>query len=107
MQETLAFYHKLGFRLTGCHPDRQEPTWPEIQRDSVVLQFHTVAPCGTPAAPVCSGTSYIFPDRVAALAEKLRGKVELAWGPEVMDYGMLEFGIEDPSGYYIAFAEPA
>jgi catechol 2,3-dioxygenase-like lactoylglutathione lyase family enzyme len=107
MGETLAFYQKLGFRLTACHPDETRPTWAEIRRDSVVLQFHTAPPSGTPPTPVCSGTFYIFPENVAALAEEFRGKVELAWGPEVMDYGVREFGIQDPNGYYVAFTEPA
>jgi hypothetical protein len=71
-----------------------------------VLQFHTEPPHGTPPTPVCSGTFYIFPENVAALAEELRGKVELAWGPEVMDYGMNEFAVQDPNGYFIAFTEP-
>lgn len=64
-------------------------------------------PCGTPQAPVCSGTFYIFPESVQRLAEELCGKVEFAWGPEVMPYGMREFGIRDPNGYYLAFTEPA
>jgi cytochrome c556/catechol 2,3-dioxygenase-like lactoylglutathione lyase family enzyme len=104
MDETLAFYQKLGFRLTGCHPDKAKPTWAEVRRDSVVLQFHTEPPCCTPPTPVCSGTFYMFPESVAELAEELRGKVEFAWGP---DYGMREFAVQDPNGYYIAFTEPA
>ena len=46
-------------------------------------------------------------DSVVALAEEWSGKVEFAWGPEVMEYGMREFGIKDPNGYYLAFTEPA
>ena len=107
MGETLAFYRKLGFELTGCHPNHAAPTWVEVTRDSVVLQFHTEPPHGTPPTPVCSGTFYIFPKSVAALAEELRGEVEFAWGPEVMDYGMNEFAVQDPNGYFIAFTEPA
>jgi hypothetical protein len=41
------------------------------------------------------------------LAEELHGKVAFAWGPEVMDYGMREFAVQDPNGYYLAFTEPA
>jgi catechol 2,3-dioxygenase-like lactoylglutathione lyase family enzyme len=107
MSETLAFYKKLGFVLTGCHPNHATPTWAEVKRDSVTLQFHTEPPHGTPATPVCSGTFYIYPESVASLAEEFRGKVELAWGPEVMDYGMNEFAVQDPNGYFIAFTEPA
>lgn len=107
MAETLAFYRDLGFELVGCHPDKHRPTWAEVARDDVVLQFHTEPPSGTPSAPVCSGTFYIYPDSVAALAEELRGKMDFAWGPEVMEYGMREFGVRDPNGYFLAFTEPA
>ena len=107
MAETLGFYEKLGFQLNACHPDRAAPTWAEVKRDSVVLQFHTEPPCGTPPKPVFSGTFYIFPDSIAELVAELRGKIPFAWGPELMDYGMYEFGIQDPDGYYLAFTEPA
>ncbi len=107
MGQTLSFYRKLGFEVTGCHPDAAAAEWAEVRRDSVVLQFHTDPPIGTPREPVCSGTFYIYPESVAALAGELRDKVEFAWGPEVMDYGMHEFGIRDPNGYYLAFTEPA
>lgn len=35
------------------------------------------------------------------------GTFPFALGPEVMDYGMREFAIQDPNGYYLAFTEPA
>ncbi len=107
MSATIAFYTRLGFRLTGCHPDAARPAWAEVRRDDVTLQFHTEAPVGTPASPALSGTIYFFPQSVEALAEEWRGTVEFAWGPEVMDYGLREFGIRDPDGYHLAFAEPA
>jgi len=107
MGETLAFYRELGFGLTGSHPSEASPTWAEVRRDGVTLQFSTEPPCGTPPTPVCSGTFYLFPESVLDLAEELRGKVDFAWGPEVMDYGMRELGVQDPNGYYLAFTEPA
>lgn len=107
MGETLAFYRKLGFRLTGSHPSEASPTWAEVRRDGVTLQFAIEPPCGTPPTPVCSGTFYLFPESVLDVAEELRGKVDFAWGPEVMDYGMRELGVQDPNGYYLAFTEPA
>ena len=64
-------------------------------------------PSGTPLEPICSGTFYVFPESASALADGLRGEVDFAWGPEVMDYGMREFAVQDPSGYFIAFTEPA
>ncbi len=107
MGETLNFYRTLGFRITGCYPDESCPTWAEVQRDSVSLQFHTDPPPGRPSTPVCSGTFYVFPADVMDVVEELRGKIEFAWGPEVMDYGMREFAVRDPNGYYLAFTEPA
>ena len=107
MAETLAFYRTLGFELVGCHPNGDDPTWAEVRRDGATLQFHTESPCGTPSEPICSGTFYFYPENVGALAEELRGRVEFAWGPEMMEYGMREFGIKDPNGYYLAFTEPA
>ena len=106
MKETLEFYEVLGFKLTGRFPDDQSPVWAQVNRDSIVIQFHTNPPGGTPTAPVLSGTLYMYPDSVTALADELRGKVEFAWQPEVMSYGMREFGVQDPNGYYLAFTEP-
>lgn len=107
LAETLAFYARLGFRQTGSYPDGEAPTWAEVARDDVTLQFHTEAPAGTPDAPVWSGTLYLYPESVEALAAELRQVVPFAWGPEVMDYGMREFAVRDPNGYFIAFTEPA
>jgi len=107
MQETLDFYRRLGFTVTGAHPGETVTTWAEVQRDGVTLMFHTEPPHGTPSTPVCSGTFYFHPTRVATLAAEWRDVVPFAWGPEVMDYGMFEFGIQDPNGYYLAFTEPA
>jgi len=107
MPETLAFYRTLGFEITGGNPDQERPTWAEVNRDGVVLQFHTEPPCGTPPEPVCSGTFYFYPENVGALVDEFREKVQFAWGPAVMEYGMREFGVQDPNGYYLAFTEPA
>lgn len=93
--------------MSGCHPDKDAATWIEVERDGVTLQFHSEPPCGTPFEPVYTGTFYFFPQSVAALAEEFRGKVEFAWCPEVMEYGLREFAVKDPNGYYPAFAEPA
>lgn len=106
MRETLEFYRRLGFQVAG-HNSESDPTWAEVERDSVKLQFYTDPPPGTPTAPICSGTFYLSPANVSDLAEEFRGKVDFVWGPEVMDYGSHEFGVKDPNGYYLAFTEPA
>jgi catechol 2,3-dioxygenase-like lactoylglutathione lyase family enzyme len=107
MPATLAFYAQLGFELTRCHPDHANATWAEVARDGVALQFHSEPPSGTPPEPICSGTFYFFPESVEALASEWRDRVRFEWGPEEMEYGMREFGLQDPNGYYLAFTEPA
>ncbi len=108
MPETVRFYQGvLGFQLTGCYPDHDRPTWVEVTRDGVVIQFYSEPPEGTPNAPILSGTLYLYPENVDALAAELAGRIPFAWGPEIMDYGMREFGIRDPNGYFLAFTEPA
>lgn len=82
-------------------------TWVEVERGEITVQFYSEPPHGTPSTPVCSGTFYIFIDALDELALELQGKVEFVWGPEVLDYGMKEFAVQDPNGYFIAFSEPA
>jgi diamine N-acetyltransferase len=107
MDATLSFYRRLGFAISGRFPCEGNATWAEVKRDSIRLQFHTEAPHGTPATPTCSGTFYLYANDLEALVREFEGKVRFAWGPEVMDYGQREFGIEDPNGYFLAFCEPA
>ena len=108
MTATLMFYReKLGFRQSGRYPEEGTPVWAEVARDGIVLQFYSEPPQGTPAEPSFSGTLYFYPEAVADLAQEWQGQVEFAWGPEVMDYGMREFGIRDCNGYYLAFTELA
>jgi hypothetical protein len=47
----------------------------------------------------------VFPESVDALAREWAGHVTFQWGPEQMPYGLYEFGIVDPDGYDLAFAE--
>jgi uncharacterized glyoxalase superfamily protein PhnB len=42
---------------------------------------------------------------VAALFERVRNSAPIVWPLEAMDYGTLEFGVRDPDGYTLAFAE--
>ena len=106
LQRTLAFWEALGFRCSGVHPSRAEATWAELERDDLRLQFHTEPPHGTPTSPICSGTFYVFPSDVDELASEWRERVSFAWEPEDMDYGLREFGLRDPDGYFFAFAQP-
>lgn len=102
MKETITFYERLGFHVTGRHED----AWAEASRDHATLQFFTEPPQGVANKPGLSGTIYFYPTDVSALAAEWRNVISLEWGPEEMPYGMREFGIKDPNGYFLAFTEP-
>ena len=101
MKTTLQFYTALGFQVAGGDD------WAEVGRNGVALQFHSTPPVGTPEQPMMSGTLYFYIGDVDALATEFAGKATFEWGPEVMPYGVKEFGLRDPNGYYLAFAEEA
>ena len=105
IQKTIAFYKLLGFEMTGIS-NRHNPDWVELSLGQIVFQFFSEPPRGVPDKPVMSGTIYLYSNNVKQIAEELNGQVEFEWGPETMDYGISEFGVRDPNGYYIAFAEP-
>lgn len=104
LQRTAAFYARLGFATE--HPDRGDGPARRLafERDGICL-FYFAEPIGPARTPTLSGTIYAFPDSVEALAAEWQGKVEFLWGPELMPYGLYEFGIADPDGYHLAFAE--
>jgi uncharacterized glyoxalase superfamily protein PhnB len=57
--------------------------------------------------PTFTGTFYFQTEDVATFYERIKNRVEIVWPLEVMDYGTREFGIHDPDGYTLAFAEEA
>lgn len=104
MHATLAWYERAGFEVRGRFPDDGEPTWLEVERDGVVLQFLAgetpwPEPCGL------TGTLYFYPASVDDLHERIRDEIEPAWGPEDREWGMREMGLRDPNGYFLTFTE--
>jgi catechol 2,3-dioxygenase-like lactoylglutathione lyase family enzyme len=55
--------------------------------------------------PAFTGTLYFETEGVRDLYARIRDQVEIVWPLELMEYGTLEFGIHDPDGYTLAFAE--
>jgi uncharacterized glyoxalase superfamily protein PhnB len=103
---TIAWYRRVGFELRGVHPEDGEPTWCELSRDGVVLQFlGGETPWAGP--PAFTGTLYFYPPSVDALFEEIREHTPPAWGPEDREWGARELGLRDPNGYFLTFTEPA
>ena len=107
LDETVAFYTRLlGFESDQLWPT-EEPGLCMLERGHTRLMFSTGADWDTPGAPPTLTGQLVFElSGVAELYEKLRGQVEVLWGPEVYAYGRREFSIRDPNGYRLVFSEP-
>jgi catechol 2,3-dioxygenase-like lactoylglutathione lyase family enzyme len=55
--------------------------------------------------PQFTGTLYFNIVGVEAYFESIKDKADIVWPLEAMEYGQREFGIRDPDGYTLAFAE--
>jgi hypothetical protein len=103
---TIAWYRRVGFELRAVHPDDGEPTWCELARDGIVLQFlGGETPWDGP--PAFTGTLYFYPASVDALFEEIKDHTPPAWGPEDREWGSRELGLRDPNGYFLTFTESA
>jgi catechol 2,3-dioxygenase-like lactoylglutathione lyase family enzyme len=103
---TIEWYRRVGFEVQGFFSDSGEPTWCEVSRDGVVLQFlGGETPWAEP--PTFTGTFYFRPESVEALYEEIKDHTPPAWGPEVREWGARELGLQDPNGYFLTFTEPA
>lgn len=106
MTRTIDWYRRAGFEVRDVHPESGPPTWCEVGRDGVVIQFLTGE---TPwdGTPRFTGTLYFHPPSVEAVYDQIKGDIEPAWGPEIRDWGTRELGLQDPDGYFLTFTEPA
>ena len=56
-------------------------------------------------SPKFTGTFYFNGEGVDDLYERVKDRVSLVWPLSDMDYGSREFGVRDPDGYVLAFAQ--
>jgi hypothetical protein len=104
--KTIEWYQGVGFELRRVYPETGQPTWCELARDGVVLQF-LAGQTPWPGPPSFTGTIYFRPESVEGFYEQIKDHTEPAWGPEVREWGMREVGLHDPNGYFLTFTEPA
>lgn len=103
---TIEWYRRVGFEIRDVFPTSGEPTWCEVSRDGVVLQF-LGGETPWPEPPTFTGTFYFRPESVEAFYEQIKDHTAPAWGPEVRAWGARELGLQDPNGYFLTFTEPA
>jgi uncharacterized glyoxalase superfamily protein PhnB len=120
LEETVAFYKRLGFDCTGLWTppghDDGKPVWCEVERDDVRLMFNKGDPephdhgDGVMHAdvPTMSGSIYINVDDIDALFAELRPQLDtVEWEPDDFPHGMREFAVRDCNGYLLIFGAPA
>jgi uncharacterized glyoxalase superfamily protein PhnB len=106
MPRSLHFYVEiLGFSL--CWENTQDGGGENamLEAGTVYLLLSTGAHLG--AEPGLTGVLYFNIDEIDSYFQRIQEQVTVVWPPETMDYGQREFGIRDPDGYLLAFAEPA
>jgi catechol 2,3-dioxygenase-like lactoylglutathione lyase family enzyme len=74
-----------------------------IRAGEAELLLSTGSHLGGP--PSFTGTLYFRVVGVDALYDLVRGRTDIVWPLERQEYGTREFGIRDPDGYVLAFAE--
>lgn len=103
IREAVAFYRDvLGFTVDTIWGPDADPEGCILDRGDVHLLFHR----DDGSEPKMSGVLVIEVDGVVNLHERIDGKAEVLWGPEIYSYGMREFAVRDPNGYRLAFCEP-
>ncbi len=100
---TMVWYEAVGFAVHGSFPD-SEPTWCEVGRDDLVLQF---LGGDTPweGQPRLTGCFYVHPGDVRAVYDEIKDDIECEWGVEERPWGAREVVVQDPNGYYITFSQ--
>jgi catechol 2,3-dioxygenase-like lactoylglutathione lyase family enzyme len=104
LDRSVGFYHDLlGFHVIWRHPHDGGGENCMLESGELSLLLSTGSHLGTP--PAFTGTLYFTTIGVSRLYEAVKDHVEVLWPLEEMEYGTLEFGLRDPDGYALAFAE--
>ena len=101
---TMEWYQLVGFEVRASFPE-PEPTWVELARDGLVIQFLSgETPWSAP--PALTGCLYVHPGSVQAVHDEIKDRVSCPWGVEERPWGARELTIADPNGYFLTFTEP-
>ena len=104
MQRSVDWYtNVMGFEANGRQADEADGEHCFIQADETELLLATGSHLG--GTPCFTGTIYFQVLGVDALYRRIEGREEIVWPLEEQEYGTREFGIRDPDGYLLAFAE--
>jgi catechol 2,3-dioxygenase-like lactoylglutathione lyase family enzyme len=105
LERTTAFYcGRLGFRVINTF-GKPKPVWCMLERDKVRLMFNQPPGIEIVPRPKDHQIYYFYPDAVAALHAEWRSAGLAVTDLRVTIYGMKEFELRDPDGYWLWFGE--
>jgi uncharacterized glyoxalase superfamily protein PhnB len=119
IDRSTAFYRDvLGFRVVTTVPDAAPFVFVMLQRDDVTVFLNAKAGLmeedvpGLASRPI-GGTNTLFmnieADSIEAgidhLFQEISGRVKMVMPLKTQFYGLREFGVEDPDGYVVFFAQ--
>jgi uncharacterized glyoxalase superfamily protein PhnB len=94
----------LGFQPQGILPNDGGGENCFVRAGETELLLSTGSHLG--GTPAFTGTLYFRVAGVDELYDAVRGRADVVWPLEDQEYGTREFGVRDPDGYILAFAEP-
>jgi uncharacterized glyoxalase superfamily protein PhnB len=112
VERSLAFYvDTLGFERGVTVPEQSPFAFASVTNGAVEIFFNDAAAAikeypafaGRPIG--ATGTMYIETQGVDALHEQVKSNAKVVMPLVTQFYGVREFGIEDPDGYVLTFAE--
>jgi len=113
VERSLAFYEGvLGFARGMTVPEQSPHVFASVTGGPVEIFFNDEAVVAKESPQLAAkgrgggNTMFIEIDDIDAYYEQIRNRVHTVLPLVNQWYGMREFGIEDPDGYVITFAQP-
>ena len=100
---TAAWYQALGFEVVDTNEDEGEIDWVMLTWGDTVIMFNAG---GRPTnADRREVDLYVTTDDIDILHQRLRDRVDVVEAPHETFYGMREFTVRDPNGFWVTFGE--
>ena len=103
LQRSIRWYGEVLGMSTDERHDEDSGDICFVRAGDAELLLSTASHLG--GSPSFTGTLYFRVEGVDELFRRIAGRAEVVWPLEKQDYGTREFGIRDPDGYVLAFAE--
>ncbi|HEX2834414.1 MAG TPA: VOC family protein [Thermoanaerobaculia bacterium] len=104
VRATAAWYESIGFGVPATHSDDGEMSWALLTFGTTEVMLNEGGT--TSAAHRREVDLYVHVEDVAALFERLNGRVEVVEALHDTAYGMREFIIRDLNRFWITFGQP-